>query len=263
MMKNKRLVLITTLSIFTALVIFGVGYAFFTALVSDGDNGSSIIIQTGSMRITYSDNELINISNMLPGDVVSKTVTVKNESDVDVTYDLLWKELSNSFTNRSESVMSITCVSDKDTCSGYSENAIPFGGNNVSIIDHISINGSETHTYVITIKFLETGSLQNYNQGKSINGKIGIAESDRYSSNRAIYSAVRQIKDTYEVNNDLLIGMTEIDMPSTYYMDAHTEYRYQGDAPSNYVKIGLNHWRLLVLFQLLMKIIILKKELKL
>ena len=182
-MNNKNKVIMITSSIIMLIItVFGLSYAFFSAIVNGGDTGSSIIIKTGSLRLLYEDTEYINVSNVLPGTTFTKTIKVTNEGNVPVNYDLLWLELNNAFKNRSDLVMSITCSSSTDTCNDYHETIVAYRGTNIPIMDHISINGLEEHTYVVTITFKETGSNQDENQGRSLSGKIGILESGNYSS---------------------------------------------------------------------------------
>ena len=90
------------------LMMSGVTYAYFSA-ISSGDTGSSVIIQTGTLQLLYEDTEYINASGLMPGDSISKTVVVTNQGDVSVDYDLIWYNLTNTFTTTSDLVMSITC----------------------------------------------------------------------------------------------------------------------------------------------------------
>lgn len=158
-------------------VLGGMTYAYFSAIVANGDKGSSVTIRTGVMRIVYSDNELINTSAFLPGNSVSKVVTVTNEGNADTTYDMVWYNLINELVNQDEMVMKMNCLSNTDTCDGYSQNRIASSGNDIPILYNVSISPYETHTYTIFINFLETGYNQNYNQNKIIEGKIGISDS--------------------------------------------------------------------------------------
>ena len=200
-MNNKnKIIMITSSIIMLIITIFGISYAYFTAITS-GDKGSSIIIQTGSLKLLYEDTEYINVSNILPGTTFTKTIKVTNEGNVPVSYDLLWLDLNNTFENRNDLVMSIVCYSSTDSCDDYSETIIAYKGTNIPIMDHISIDGLEEHTYEVMITFKETGSNQDENQGKTLSGKLGILESDRYSSNEKIKKAkLVSINATYNNN---------------------------------------------------------------
>ena len=61
MNKKNKVIMITSSIIMLIITVFGISYAYFTAIVSGGDKGSSIIIKTGSLRLLYEDTEYINV----------------------------------------------------------------------------------------------------------------------------------------------------------------------------------------------------------
>ena len=253
MQATTRKFLLISLFCLMAIVFGGITYAFFTAVISTGDRESSIIVQTGSLKLVYSDDEYINLSGVMPGTSTTKTITVTNEGINAVNYDLVWISLTNNFVVRKDLVMQMTCTSSIDSCDDYPETIISFGGNNVPIKYRININAGEVQTYNVVITFKETGSNQNDNQGKNIIGKIGILESDLYSSNILKYKASNFMINNLRNSSHIITGLTNIDIPSTDYMDAHSEYRYQGgtlnnDEPSNYILFNDELWRIIGIF---------------
>lgn len=57
--------LLTALSIATLLVaVVGATFAYFTATVTDGDKGSSVIIQTATLSIIYHDGNNLQASGI-------------------------------------------------------------------------------------------------------------------------------------------------------------------------------------------------------
>ena len=117
------------------------------------------------------------MQNIKPGQTITKKVTVKNTGTLDTAYNLVWQELSNTITN-DEMVISATCKrlnssnTEEGTCDEVTETLIK---ENV-IKKKISIESGITHEYNVTITFKETNSAQNYNQGKSFSGILGIEE---------------------------------------------------------------------------------------
>ena len=203
-MHKKRIVILISLITLLILGIVGITYAYFTAVVTNGDKGSSIYIKTGSLKITYTDTEYINISNMVPGDSVEKLIRVHNEATNSVTYDLIWVELLNNFNRKSQLVYNITCASG---CNGILETYIPSEKENVPIIKGQTITGGVTFTYLVTITLKETGSNQNENQGVSLKGKIGVIETGRYEdkASRLLTTAIfdaNGTKATIEAKGD-------------------------------------------------------------
>ena len=174
-MEDKKIIFGVSLAL-VFLVIIGISYAYFTASISNKDVKDQVV-ETGTLELTYTDGPQIVMNNIKPGTTVTKTVTVKNTGTLATTYNLIWQELTNEITHN-EMVISATCERLNDnnqvdgTCDGLDEKAI-----NLKIIKrNISIESGITHKYIITITFKDTNTSQNYNQGKTFNGVIGIEE---------------------------------------------------------------------------------------
>ena len=161
---------------FLFLATVGLSYAYFTASITNKDVKDQVV-QTGTLELAYTDGPQIVMNNIKPGAIITKEVSVKNTGTLDTAYNLVWQELTNKITHN-EMVISATCERLNDnnqvdgTCGGLDEKAI-----NLKIIKrNISIESGITHKYIITITFKDTNTSQNYNQGKTFNGVIGIEE---------------------------------------------------------------------------------------
>ena len=184
-MKNKKIAIIIGM-VLMAIMLIGVTYAFFTAIVGGGDSGSSVIVETGTMRVEFTDGPVITANGLLPGDSISKTFRVTSTGNVDALYNVRWKELYNEVLY-DELELSLTCLSHKKsddsitgTC-GYT--LIPVGTTSYDIIrKDISIKSDEYQLYTLVISLKETGSEQNYNQGKNMHGTIMIDSGNIYTT---------------------------------------------------------------------------------
>lgn len=179
-MKQKSKTIILT-SILMLMLVFmgGITYAFFTAVVGGGDKGSSVIVKTGTLTLTYVDGLDINLAGVLPGDSVSKEFRVTNTGDVVTNYRLFFSDVVNTFVVKSDLVYEISCkdinTSDPSqyvSCDGKSETTLPSLSS--SIMNSSDIGIGRTHVYTIIIKFKETGINQDENQGKLFKGKITV-----------------------------------------------------------------------------------------
>ena len=88
----------------------------------------------------------------------------------------MWQELNNTITN-DEMLISATCKRlngevEEESCEGVDETPIK---ENI-IKKNISIELGITHEYNVTITFKETNAAQNYNQGKTFGGILGVDE---------------------------------------------------------------------------------------
>ena len=161
--------------VFLFLASVGFSYAYFTASIANKDVKDQVVT-TGTLELTYTDGPEIKMLNIKPGQTITKKVTVKNTGTLDTTYNFVWQELNNTITN-DEMVISATCKRlngevEEEACEGVDETPIK---ENI-IKNNISIEPGITHEYNVTITFKETNTAQNYNQGKTFSGVLGINE---------------------------------------------------------------------------------------
>ena len=161
--------------VFLFLATVGFSYAYFTASIANKDVKDQVV-ETGTLELTYTDGAEIKMLNIKPGQTITKKVTVKNTGTLDTAYNLVWQELNNTITN-DEMVISATCKRlngevEEESCEGVDETPIK---ENI-IKKNISIEPGITHEYNVTITFKETNAVQNYNQGKTFSGVLGINE---------------------------------------------------------------------------------------
>ena len=175
-MKDKKILFITGI-VLLFLMTVGMSYAYFSLSVSGNADAKDMVVEAGTLRLTYTDSPQIIMQNIKPGQTITKKVTVKNTGTLDTAYNLVWQELYNKI-GRNDLVISYTCErlnssgTVDGTCTGLTETPVK----TKTITKNISIESGVTHNYTITITFKETGENQNYNQGKSFSGVLGIEE---------------------------------------------------------------------------------------
>ena len=181
---NKKL-LLTAIGVLVGLALVATAtYAWFSASVEAG-NVKDQVVTTGTLELTYTDGTEIKLENARPGATATKTITVKNTGTLETSYNLVWQVLKNEITN-DEMVMSATCErlnpnGDKEeNCEGLDETPITKN----MILKGVDIPSGYSHVYEVTVTFKETKSDQNYNQGKSFTGVLGI---DEYKEVTPIY----------------------------------------------------------------------------
>ena len=174
-MKNKR-ILFGIGIVFLFLASVGFSYAYFKSTIVN-NNVKDQIVTTGTLELTYTDGPEIKMLNIKPGQTITKKVIVKNTGTLDTSYNLVWQELNNTIIN-DEMVISATCKrlnansEEEGTCEVVNETPVK-----ESIIKkNVSIEPNIVHQYDITIAFKEINAAQNYNQGKTFSGVLGINE---------------------------------------------------------------------------------------
>ena len=175
-MKDNK-ILIGTALVLLLLLTTGLSYAYFSTSVKGNDNAKDMVVEAGTLKLTYTDGPAINVQNIKPGWSTTKEVTVKNNGTLDTNYNIIWQSLINEITN-DELVLSATCQrlnstgTVEGTCNAISQAPI----SDTTIARKISIESGITHKYTFTILFKETNANQNYNQGKKFSGVLGIEE---------------------------------------------------------------------------------------
>ena len=175
-MKDNKIIF-GTLIVLLLLLTVGLSYAYFSTAVKGNDNAKDVIVEAGTLKLTYTDGPAINAQYIKPGWSTTKEVSVKNNGTLDAYYNVIWQTLTNTITNN-ELVLSATCqrLNASGTVEGTCESISQAPISDMTIAKKISIESGITHKYTFTILFKETNADQNYNQGKEFDGVLGIEE---------------------------------------------------------------------------------------
>ena len=175
-MKDNKILFGTFIALLLLLTT-GLSYAYFSASISGNENAKNVVVEAGTLKLTYTDGPAINAQYIKPGWSTTKEVSVKNNGTLNTNYNVIWQSLTNTITNN-ELVLSATCqrLNASGTVEGTCESISQAPISDMTIAKKISIESGITHKYTFTILFKETNSDQNYNQGKEFNGVLGIEE---------------------------------------------------------------------------------------
>ena len=251
MKDNKFIYASILVSVF--LLTVGLTYAYFSLTISGNDVAETINVDITKLELKYTDGKEIKANGIEPGWTITKTITVENTGNEEAYYALGWQKLYNEI-QKEELVIRSTCTSSGATggrCDSTDNVVIPqtsevnAAANKVlyPYKENVLILPGETHTYTITIEFINyTDKHQNYNQGKRFYGVLGAAESTKKLPTLA----------NYLIDNYSTLGLTKIDQTATGNQNyATSEYRYQGKTPNNYITFNgeQNVWRIIGVFE--------------
>ena len=175
-MKDNK-ILFGTLIVLLLLLTVGLSYAYFSTAVKGNDNAKNVVVEAGTLKLTYTDGPAINAQYIKPGWSTTKEVSVKNNGTLDTYYNVIWQSLTNTIINN-ELVLSATCqrLNASGTVEGTCESISQAPISDMTIAKKINIESGITHKYTFTILFKEINADQNYNQGKKFGGVLGIEE---------------------------------------------------------------------------------------
>ncbi len=171
MAKKKMTLMISIMGValFVA-AIAGTSYAFFAANVGTKGDNNTTNVTSGDIKALFSDNEQLNVENIIPGDIVSKTFSLENTGTVPITYKIVMNNVENTFTRKSD----VTYVLKEN---GVIIKTGTFPSTNGAISDTITISKGVTNTYTLEVTYINSPTEdQAEDMGKTISGKIFIEE---------------------------------------------------------------------------------------
>ena len=185
-MKNKKFIFASVLvSVF--LLTVGLTYAYFSGGITGNDVAKDITVQMGNLQLFYDSGQEIKANNIEPGKIIIKEFTVTNTGDFSASYSINMVDMINTIL-KDELVYTLSCEAFENYGSSEQKSLGECEGENTTALLYSQIPTSQaikednrietkiTKKYILTITFNETGSVQNYNQGKSFSGKIYIGD---------------------------------------------------------------------------------------
>ena len=212
-MKDKKIIILSIVGVLLLVsIVVATSYAYFTANVTGNKDTNNVVVTNGVMSLEYKDGDEINLANAVPGNSVTKTFTVKNTGNVATNYTIYFSELSNKFVDKTDLVYTLT---SSDGGKSVAQTQVP--STNEAMVSNYAIDAGKTHTYTLTITFLDKDENQDDNQGVSFSTKVSINETKEYVEPIEILG--KKITDTTQVATD----------------DPDNNIRYIGANPNNYV----------------------------
>ena len=176
-MKDKKIIILSIVGVLMLVsIVVATSYAYFVANVSGNKDTNNVVVTNGVMALEYKDGDAINLGNAIPGSSVSKTFTVKNTGNVSTNYTIYFSELSNKFVDKTDLAYTLT---SSDGGKNVAQTQVP--STNEAMVSNYAIDAGKTHTYTLTITFLDKDENQDDNQGVSFSTKVTINETKEYS----------------------------------------------------------------------------------
>ena len=238
MQKKQTILVVASLLV----VVLSVTLAYFTAQIIG--KGKDVLVTSADLKIVFTDTDgNIEGSNITPGWSNSKTFTVKNESNGTYKYDIIIKDLVNTFKTYKYLEYKITSTDGGYNMTDYSYLPKSSTKEDVALAYQVSIDKGKTHTYTIEIKYANDESVdQSIDMGQSLSGTIYIREftkptmklTDKLMADNPTIGTRTTFTAFTETNTGRLYKATE-QIGTNPVKDV---YYFAGDAKNNWVKFG-------------------------
>ena len=238
MQKKQTILVVASLLV----VVLSVTLAYFTAQIIG--KGKDVLVTSADLKIVFTDTDgNIEGNNITPGWSNSKTFTVKNESNGTYKYDIIIKDLVNTFKTYKYLEYKITSTDGGYNMTDYSYLPKSSTKEDVALAYEVSIDKGKTHTYTIKIKYVNDESAdQSIDMGQSLSGTIYIREftkptmmlTDKLMADNPTIGTKTTFTVFTETNTGTLYKATE----QIGTNESKDVYYFAGDAKNNWVKFG-------------------------
>ena len=163
-MKNKNIkkILSITLTILIVLSISGLSLAYYLARIQG--SGKELTSTSGSLSVNYNDEKEIQADNLLPGWTTEKTLTVTNNGEGEVKYNLYWSCIENELERTQDLTYTIT-----ENNNEIKTGTFPTEAEEKTIIEQ-TIGVGEEKTYTVKIEYIRSNEDQSIDMGKYLKG---------------------------------------------------------------------------------------------
>ena len=239
MQKKQTILVVASLLL---VVVLSVTLAYFTAQIIG--KGKDVLVTSADLKIIFTDTDgNIEGNGITPGWSNSKTFTVKNESNGTYKYDIIIKDLVNTFKTYKYLQYKIISTDGGYNMTEYSYLPKSSTKEDVVLAYEVSIDKGKTHTYIIEIKYVNDEYVdQSIDMGQSLSGTIYIREftkptmklTDKLMADNPTIQTRTTFTAFTETNKGTLYKATE----QIGTNESKDVYYFAGDAKNNWVKFG-------------------------
>ena len=239
-MKRKKELIVILSSLL--VIVLSVSVAYFTTKILG--TGKKISVESADLKIIFtSGSGTINGTNIEPGWTSGEnTFTVKNESNETYKYNIIIKDLVNTFVTEGFLQYKITSTDGGYNMTDFADVPKSSTAADTTLAENISIEKGATHTYKIVINYNNSNEVdQSVDMGKMLSGKIFIEKyviptlANKLLENNSTISTRTDFSTVFTTNTaNTIYKATENSVDVYYFAGQDTS-----DTPiNNWVKFG-------------------------
>ena len=247
-MQRKQLTLVI---VSLLVVVLSVSLAYFTAQIIG--KGKDVSVSSADLKIIFTDSDgAISGSNIEPGWSDTKTFTIKNDTKTEYKYNIVIKDLLNTFVTNGYLKYKITSTNSGYNMTEFKDVPKSSTPKDTILAYSVSIPVGVTQSYTIEFKYANDESVdQSDDMGKKLSGTLFITEG---TEEPTLLSQILKDNPTISERKDFATPFTETTtgtiFTSTESITGITDtpkevYYYAGNTTNNWVKFANLYWRII------------------
>ena len=248
-MEKKQLTLVV---VSLLVVVLSVSVAYFTAQIIG--EGKTIDVASANLQVIFSHTDgQIAGTDIEPGWSSTKTFTVKNSTKSEYKYNIVLKDLVNTFVTTGYLQYKITSTNSGYNMTEFKDVPKSSTATDTVLAENVKIPVGTTQTYTITFQYLNSTDVdQSVDMAKELSGTLFITEGKTTLYDQLLADKVQ--KTTARPDNDSgnasygFSGVYTSDNTKTLYTSTEngtTVYYFAGNATDNWVQFGGFYWRII------------------
>ena len=253
-MKRKQLTLVI---VSLLVVVLSVSLAWFTTQIIG--KGKNLNVSSANLQIVFTDSDgAISGSNIEPGWNTTKTFTVENNSKSEYKYNIVIKDLLNTFVTNGYLQYKITSTNGGYNMTEFKDIPKSSAPKDTILAYSVVIPNGVTQSYTIEFKYANDESVdQSDDMGKKLSGTLFITEgteptllSQILKDNPTRSTRSNNNNGTNDFATPLTVTTTGTLFTSTESITGITDspkevYYYAGNTTNNWVKFAGLYWRII------------------
>ena len=245
-MQRKQLTLVI---VSLLVVVLSVSLAWFTTQIIG--KGKDVSVTSANLQIVFTDSDgALTETDIEPGWTKTKTFTIKNDTKTEYKYNIVIKDLLNTFVTNGYLQYKITSTNNGYNMTEFKDIPKSSIATDTILAYSVVIPNGVTQSYTIEFKYANDESVdQSDDMGKKLSGTLFITEGTEPTLLSQILkdNPTRNTRDTYDTvfttdTTGTLFTATE---KNVHNIADTTVYYYAGNTTNNWVKFAGYYWRII------------------
>ena len=247
-MQKKKLTLVI---VSLLVVVLSVSLAWFTTQIIG--KGKDVSVTSANLQIVFTDSDgALTETDIEPGWSATKTFTIKNDTKTEYKYNIVIKDLLNTFVTEGYLQYKITSTNNGYNMTEFKDIPKSSAPKDTILAYSVVIPNRVTQSYTIEFKYANDESIdQSDDMGKKLSGTLFITEGTEQPTLLSQLLADKSTRPGERTDFSKVLTDNNTNTLYTSTEDSKTVYYFAGNATDNWVKFGKNannqdlYWRII------------------